>query len=103
MGDVYEKIGDLEKSMSSFDEAVRIKSAILGRHSLEVGRLLHKLGKLSFGTNDYLEAESFIARTLLIYRLHKLDENHEWFVDANRDAADIDGAIAMGEADYSEI
>jgi tetratricopeptide (TPR) repeat protein len=103
MGDVYEKIGDLEKSMSSFDEAVRIKSAILGRHSLEVGRLLHKLGKLSFSTNDYLEAESYITRTLLIYRLHKLDENHEWFVDANRDAADIDGAIAMGEADYSEI
>jgi len=103
MGDVFEKIGDLKSSMSSFDEAVRIKSAILGRHSLEVGRLLHKLGKLSFLTNDYLEAESFIARTLLIYRLNKLDENHEWFVDANRDAADIDGAIAVGIADQCEI
>lgn len=103
MGDVFEKIGDLKSSMSSFDEAVRIKSAILGRHSLEVGRLLHKLGKLSILTNDHLEAESFIARTLLIYRLNKLDENHEWFVDANRDAADIDGAIAVGIADQCEI
>lgn len=103
MGDVFEKIGDLKSSMSSFDEAVRIKSAILGRHSLEVGRLLHKLGKLSFLTNDYLESESFIARTLLIYRLNKLHENHEWFVDANRDAADIDGAIAVGIADQCEI
>lgn len=103
MGDVFEKVGDLKSSMSSYDEAVRIKSAILGRHSLEVGRLLHKLGKLSFLTNDYLEAESFTARTLLIYRLHKLDEKHEWFVDANRDAADIDGAIAVGIADSAEI
>jgi len=96
MGDVYEKVGDLKSSMSSFDEAVRIKSAILGRHSLEVGRLLHKLGKLSFLTDEHLEAESFIARTLLIYRLNKLDENHEWFVDASRDAADIDGVVAIG-------
>jgi tetratricopeptide (TPR) repeat protein len=102
MGDVYEKVGDLKSSMSSFDEAVRIKSAILGRHSLEVGRLLHKLGKLSFLTDERLEAESFIARTLLIYRLNKLDENHEWSVDANRDAADIDGAIAIGN-DQCEI
>jgi len=103
MGDVYEKIGDFKSSMDSFDEAVRIKSAVLGRHSLEVGRLLHKLGKLSFLICDYLEAESFIARTILIYRLNKLDEGHDWFLDANRDSADIDGAIAVGIADQCEI
>mmetsp|Transcript_17694 Transcript_17694/g.48963 ORF Transcript_17694/g.48963 Transcript_17694/m.48963 type:complete len:863 (-) Transcript_17694:1918-4506(-) len=103
MGDVYEKIGDMKSSMNSFDEAVRIKSVVLGRHCLEVGRLLHKLGKLSFLSNDYHEAESFISRTILIYRLNKLDENHEWFVDANRDAADIDGAIATGVTDHCEI
>lgn len=103
MGDVFEKIGDLKSSMSSFDDAVKIKSSILGRHSLEVGRLLHKLGKLSFLINDYLEAESFTARTLLIYRLNKLDENHEWFIDASRDAADIDGVIAVGISDHCEI
>ncbi|OEU10613.1 TPR-like protein [Fragilariopsis cylindrus CCMP1102] len=102
MGDVYEKIGDLKSSMSSYDEAVRIKSAVVGRHSLEVGRLLHKLGKLSFIICDYLEAESFIARTILIYRLNKLDEGHEWFIDAYRDSADIDGAIAIG-TDRGEI
>lgn len=102
MGDVYEKIGDLKSSMNSYDEAVRIKSAVVGRHSLEVGRLLHKLGKLSFIICDYLEAESFIARTILIYRLNKLDEGHEWFIDAYRDSADIDGAIAIG-TDRGEI
>ncbi|VEU44938.1 unnamed protein product [Pseudo-nitzschia multistriata] len=103
MGDVYEKIGELKSSMTSFDEAVRIKSSVLGRHSLEVGRLLHKLGKLSFLSTDYVEAESYISRTVLIYRLNKLDEHHEWFVDANRDSADIDGALALGVADQCEI
>ena len=96
MGDVYERIGELKNAMESFEDAVKIKSAALGRHSLEVARLLHKLGKLAFARVDYLMAESFISRAVLIYRLHKLDDEHEWIVDAYRDTADIDGAIAMG-------
>ena len=89
--------------MDSFDEAVRIKSAVLGRHSLDVGRLLHKLGKLSFLRREYLDAESYAARAILIYRLNKLDENHQWFVDALRDAADIDACIATGDLEQFEI
>jgi tetratricopeptide (TPR) repeat protein len=103
MGDVYEKIGELENSMDSFDEAIRIKSAVLGRHSLDVGRLLHKLSKLSFLRKDYLDAESYIARAILIYRLNKLSEDHQWFVDAKRDTADIDAAIATGTPEICEI
>jgi len=103
MGDVYEKIGELGNSMDSFDEAVRIKSAVLGRHSLDVGRLLHKLGKLSFLRKQYINAESYTDRAILIYRLNKLSEDHEWFVDAARDTADIDAAIAMRNPGSSEI
>jgi tetratricopeptide (TPR) repeat protein len=103
MGDVYEKIGELENSIDSFDEAVRIKSAVLGRHSIDVGRLLHKLGKLSFLRKEYIDAESYTARAILIYRLNKLGEDHEWFIDAKRDTADIDAAIAMGSPDSCEI
>jgi tetratricopeptide (TPR) repeat protein len=96
MGDVYERLGEFRNSMDSFEEALRIKAAALGRHSLDVARILHKLGKLSFLQADYHMADSFISRAVLIYRLNKVSEEHEWFVDANRDAADIDGAIAMG-------
>ncbi|KAG7374381.1 tetratricopeptide repeat protein [Nitzschia inconspicua] len=103
MGDVYEKIGELDNSIDSFEEAVRVKSFVLGRHSLDVGRLLHKLGKLSFLTKDYLDAESFVSRAILIYRLNKLGEDHQWFVDAKRDCADIDAAIATGTQDTCEI
>ena len=96
MGDVYERIGEISNSMKSYEEAFRIKSAALGQHSLEVARLLHKLGKLAFIKRDYLQAESYISRAVLIYRLNKIDEDHEWSVDAFADAAQIDAALAIG-------
>jgi tetratricopeptide (TPR) repeat protein len=96
MGDVYERIGELKNAMESFEEAVRIKSVALGRHSLETSRLFHKLGKLAFLRGDYHMAESFTSRALLIYRLNKLGDDHEWVIEAFRDTADIDGAIVLG-------
>jgi tetratricopeptide (TPR) repeat protein len=102
MGEVYEKLGEFSNAMESFEEAIRIKSGVLGRHSLDVGRLLHKLGKLAFKKDDYLLADSFISRAVLVYRLNKVVDSHEWVVDANRDAADIDGAIALGKAGHFE-
>jgi tetratricopeptide (TPR) repeat protein len=96
MGDVYERIGELKNAMESFEEAVRIKSATMGRHSLDASRLFHKLGKLAFLREDYHMAESFTSRALFIYRLNKLEDDHEWVIEAFRDTADIDGAILSG-------
>jgi tetratricopeptide (TPR) repeat protein len=102
MGDVYERVGDLKTSTECFEEALRIKSETLGRHSLEVARLLLKLGKLSRVKGDFHLADSYISRAVLIYRLNKLAEEDEWVVDAYRDSADIDGAIAMGRGFKAE-
>lgn len=102
MGDVYERLGDISKATECFEEAVRIKTAALGRHSLEVARLLHKLGKLSALNGDFHLADSFISRCILVYRLNKLSEEDEWVVDAYRDSADIDAAIAMGKGNTFE-
>jgi tetratricopeptide (TPR) repeat protein len=96
MGDVYERLGEYSNALESFEDACRIKSAALGRHSLDVARLLHKLGKLAFLRSDFHMADSFLSRAVLIYRLNKIADDHEWLVDANRDTADIDGAIVMG-------
>jgi tetratricopeptide (TPR) repeat protein len=95
MGDVYERVGELKNAMESYEEAIRIKSAILGRHSLEVSRLLHKLGKLAILRKDCHMAQSYVSRAMLIYRLNKLDDDHAWIVDADRDTADIDGVLAL--------
>jgi tetratricopeptide (TPR) repeat protein len=97
MGDVYEKLGQYDKAVESYEEAVRIKSLCLGRHSVDVARLLHKLGKLAFLDEDFHMAESYVSRALLMYRLNKIDEEHSWMVDANRDAADIDAALVVDQ------
>ena len=102
MGDVYERLGDLKSATECFEEAVRVKTSALGRHSLEVARLLHKLGKLSLAKSDFHLADSYISRCILIYRLNKLAEDDEWVVDAYRDAADVDAAIAMGRGSQFE-
>jgi tetratricopeptide (TPR) repeat protein len=94
-GDVFERIGEMEPAIDCFEEALRIKSSALGRHSIEVARILHKLGKLNAQNKDFQVAESFISRSILVYRLNKLPEDDEWLVDAHRDAANIDGAISM--------
>lgn len=102
MGEVYERLGDIEQAVDCFDRALRIKSALSGRHSLEVARLLHKLGKLSVLHGDYHLADSYLSRAMLIYRLNKLPDDDEWVVDANRDVADLDAVIAMGRTSAYE-
>ena len=96
MGDVYEKLGEYSTAIEYFEECMRVKTLCQGRHSLDVARILHKLSKLNFLRNDYHTANSYISRTILVYRLNKVKEDHAWMVDANRDCADIDAAIAVG-------
>lgn len=101
-GDVYERVGQMDQAIVCFEEALRIKAAALGRHSIEVARLLHKLGKLNAQNADFHLAESFISRAILVYRLNKLPDDDEWLIDAGRDAADIDAAITLGKAGVVE-
>jgi len=98
MGDVYERLGDHRKAVESYEEALRIKIAALGRHALEVARLLHKLGKLAIAQGDFHLAESYITKAALVYRLNKLSDVDEWVVDVHRDQADCEAAIAMGRS-----
>ena len=97
MGDVHEKIGNLKDATECFEEAVRIKTNTSGRHSLEVARLLHKLGKLASSKSDYHLADSYITRALLIYRLNKLKDEDEWVIAAERDSKDAEYYITMGK------
>lgn len=96
MGDVHERLGDLGAATDCYEESLRVKSSTIGRHKLEVARVLHKLGKLSFQRKEISLADSYISRAVLIYRLNRLGDEHEWVFDAYRDAADIDAAMAMG-------
>jgi tetratricopeptide (TPR) repeat protein len=96
LGDVHAKLGDTFKAMDYYEQAFKIKTAVYGRHHLEVARMLHKMGKTAFQQQDYNLADSYISRAFLLYRMNKLDEDHEWVVDAYKDGADVDAAIVMG-------
>ena len=102
MGDVFERVGDINESIACFEESVRIKTIAMGRHSLEVARLLHKLSKLAILQGDHALADSYVSRAILIYRLNKLSESDEWMVDATRDAADIDAALVIRNAAHAK-
>jgi tetratricopeptide (TPR) repeat protein len=97
MADVYDKTGDMKQAVEWYEEAARIKTVVMGRHSLEVARLLHKLGKLAIARLEYHLADSLVSRAVLIYRLNKLPDDDEWMVDACRDNADAEAAIATGK------
>ena len=101
-GDVYERLGQIEQAIECFEEALRIKTVAQGRHSIEVARLLHKLGKLNAQNGDFHVADSFLSRSILVYRLNKLPDDDEWLVDAYRDAANISAAISMSKAEGND-
>ena len=96
MGDVHERTGDILTAIRCYEDAMNVKSTSIGRHNLDVARVLHKLGKLSFQRKELNLADSYIARAILIYRLNRLGDDHEWVFDAHRDSADIDAAMAFG-------
>jgi len=99
MGDVYERMGDDDRATDCFEEALRIKMMIMGRNSLQVARLFHKLGKLSICREEFKMADICLTKALASYRLNSLSNNDAWVVEAKRDAADIDAAIALGRGD----
>jgi tetratricopeptide (TPR) repeat protein len=102
MGDVYERLGDMILAIDCYEESLRAKTTVCGRHDLQVGRILHKLGKMAFIQKDYNLANSYISRAILIYRLNKITDEHEWLIDTERDSADIEAAIALGSGRFFE-
>ena len=95
MGEVYERVGETALAIDCYEETLRAKIAVLGRHDLQVARMLHKLGKMAFMKKKFTIAESYTTRAVMIYQLNKVGEEHEWRIDAERDKADIDGALAL--------
>jgi tetratricopeptide (TPR) repeat protein len=103
MGDVYERLGHMTLAIDCYEETLRVKTIVLGRHDLQVARMLHKLGKMAFMRKDYNLAKSYMSRTVLIYRLNKISDDHEWLIDAERDAADVEAALVLGAGRFLEV
>jgi tetratricopeptide (TPR) repeat protein len=103
MGDVYERLGDMTLAIDCYEETLRVKTVVLGRHDLQVARMLHKLGKMAFMRKEYNLAKSYMSRAILIYRLNKISDDHEWLINAERDGADIEAVLALGAGRFLEV
>jgi tetratricopeptide (TPR) repeat protein len=99
MGDVHLQLGGIDAAMSFHEQAFKIKMVVFGRHNLEVACMLHKMGKVTFQQRNYNLADSYNSRAFLLYHMNKLGEDQEWVVDAYKDGADADAAIAMGDGE----
>jgi tetratricopeptide (TPR) repeat protein len=65
LGRLYEQESRWEESVRAFDRAVRLKVAIAGAESLELGPMLRELGRAHLHAGDLAHAEYCLRRALV--------------------------------------
>ncbi|EED89285.1 predicted protein [Thalassiosira pseudonana CCMP1335] len=96
LADAYEKLGNTNGAIKIYEEALKIRIGVLGKAHLDVGRLMHKLGRLASCRKDYRVANIYMARAEEIYTLNKLATDHTFLLEMARDKADIQAGLAFG-------
>lgn len=98
LADAYEKLRNVKGAIKTYEEALKIRIAVLGKSHLDVGRLMHKLGRLASGSGreDYAIAEIYVKRASEIYATNGLQPDHVFLREMVRDVADIQAGLAFG-------
>eukprot|EP00804_Cyclotella_cryptica_P005186 CCRYP_014241-RA/>CCRYP_014241-RA protein AED:0.07 eAED:0.21 QI:0/0/0/1/1/1/2/0/996 len=96
LADAYERMGNLENAMKIYEEALAIRMGVLTKYHLDVGRLMHKLGRLAASRQDYSTAMGHVKKAIEIYALNELPSNHLFMREMARDYADIRAGLAFG-------
>ncbi len=97
LADAYEKFGNVKSAIKAYEEALKIRIGVLGRSHVDVGRLMHKLGRLASSRGDYHIAGMYLRRAAEIYKINKLPMDHLFMREMARDNADIQAGLAFGE------
>mmetsp|Transcript_249 Transcript_249/g.494 ORF Transcript_249/g.494 Transcript_249/m.494 type:complete len:1100 (-) Transcript_249:117-3416(-) len=97
LADAYEKFGNAKSAIKTYEEALKIRIGVLGRSHVDVGRLMHKLGRLASSRGDYHIAGMYMRRTAEIYKINKLPNDHLFMKEMARDDADIQAGLAFRE------
>ncbi|KAL3822108.1 hypothetical protein ACHAXA_011886, partial [Cyclostephanos tholiformis] len=97
LADAYEKLTNLNRAMKAYEEALKIRIALLGKSHLDVGRLMHKLGRLASSRNEYVLANAYMTRASEIYGINKLGPDHVFVCEMARDCADIRAQLAFAK------
>ncbi|KAL3802560.1 hypothetical protein ACHAW5_010953 [Stephanodiscus triporus] len=97
LADAYEKLRNVNRAIKSYEEALKIRIAVLGKSHLDVGRLMHKLGRLASSRKDYAMANIYTTRASEIYEMNKLGPDHVFMCEMARDCADIRAQLAFAK------
>jgi len=97
LADAYEKLKNVNRAMKAYEEALKIRIAVLGKSHLDVGRLMHKLGRLASSRKDYAVADIYTTRASEIYEINKLGPDHVFVCEMARDCADIRAQLAFAK------
>ncbi|KAL7528723.1 hypothetical protein ACHAWF_002681 [Thalassiosira exigua] len=95
LADAYEKLRNVGAAIRTYEEALRIRIAVLGGSHLDVGRLMHKLGRLTAGRGNYAAAEVYLQSARVIYDENRLPRDHVFVREMDWDDADIQAGLAF--------
>jgi tetratricopeptide (TPR) repeat protein len=98
LADAYERMGNLESAMQTYEEALRIRTSNLAKFHIDVGRLMHKLGRLASSRKDYVTAMNFVKKAIEVYAINVLPSDHLFMREMARDYADIQAGLAFDSA-----
>lgn len=95
LADAHEKLRNVSGAIKAYEEALEIRIAVLGKAHLDVGRLMHKLGRLASSREDYAAADLYASRAREIYATNSLRPEHVFMREMERDRADIQAGLAF--------
>ena len=95
LADAYERMGNLRSAMKTYEEALKIRESNLTKYHIDVGRLMHKLGRLASSEKDYVAAMQHVKKATEVYAINGLPSNHLFMIEMARDYADIEAGLAF--------
>lgn len=95
LADAYERMGNLRSAMKAYEEALKIRELTLSKYHIDVGRLMHKLGRLASSEKDYVGAMHHVKKAIEVYAINGLPSNHLFMIEMTRDYADIQAGLAF--------
>lgn len=95
LADAYERAGKIDSAIQAYGEALKIRTGILTKFHLDVGRLMHKLGRLASCRKDYVTAMAHVKKATEIYAINNLPQDHLFMREMARDHADIQAGLAF--------